>query len=397
MTSNKHLLMFISAVGLMSLLSACGGSSNSSKTPGTSPAPVAANEFLLLAKDTSCANLKNRMYIIDQKQVFWDKAGNCADASFSQTLYGNTPQNIICSNADSIAGPRNSCNDASQLNLFKTILANLDKADLGLGNAHSVQAMAVAPRASSNLTISSFAANLFHGNAPNNFVTNDSAAFTKLMEQGQFKAPFKLDVLAPGQMVLASFYKTPHNCSTTQILKVSSDSQILTAEYFEQERISIASCDTTGNQTSTPMNIVQTQRLDLPVRFLNVSSKMTAYKLVDNSNLSRINSARNVVVKDQQSWSSLWMEHNGDFNAMPVVDFSKDMVLAVFLGAQASGCYGIADFNVWQEPGAIHVAHHDSTPGIGVMCTTYVPTPAYLVSIPRSDAPVDFNAITIYN
>ncbi|MGZ5198953.1 MAG: hypothetical protein ACXWC4_04210 [Telluria sp.] len=38
----------------------------------------------------------------------------------------------------------------------------------------------------------------------------------------------------------------------------------------------------------------------------------------------------------------------------------------------------------------ITVRHSDTVPGIGIMCAMYVPSPAQLVAVPRSDLPVQF-------
>ncbi|MBI5595286.1 MAG: hypothetical protein HY928_04270 [Elusimicrobia bacterium] len=47
--------------------------------------------------------------------------------------------------------------------------------------------------------------------------------------------------------------------------------------------------------------------------------------------MSRVGTAKAVVVADAQAWSALWKEHAGDQPA-PAVDFSKEKVVAVFLG-----------------------------------------------------------------
>ncbi|WP_374586736.1 hypothetical protein [Pseudoduganella sp.] len=123
-------------------LAACGGGGGTSGTNRSAsqiavgePAPgaPAKDEFIKLARAADCSDFANRLYIIDGKQVFWERAGNCADASYSHVLYGLTPQNEQCSVSDSIAGPRTSCKDESQRALIETITRNLDKPDLGTG------------------------------------------------------------------------------------------------------------------------------------------------------------------------------------------------------------------------------------------------------------------------
>ncbi len=88
-----------------------------------------------------CADIHNRLFLIDDQLVFWDIAGNCADASYSQILFGSTPDEILCRLNDSIAGPMKSCDDESYQEMFDTITANLDQPDLGLGEAHTVEAV----------------------------------------------------------------------------------------------------------------------------------------------------------------------------------------------------------------------------------------------------------------
>lgn len=95
--------------------------------------------FQDMARTSDCADKKNRLFLIDGTFVFWDKAGSCADASYSQTLFGATPQDRLCNNSDSIAGPRRSCTDPGAALMFDTILAHLDEPDLGLGPDHTVR------------------------------------------------------------------------------------------------------------------------------------------------------------------------------------------------------------------------------------------------------------------
>jgi hypothetical protein len=95
--------------------------------------------FKTMARAGSCADIRNRLFLIDDQWVFWDRAGNCADAAYGETLYGNTPDDVLCEFHDSIAGPMKNCQGEGYLVIFDTITANLDKPDLGLGSGHTVQ------------------------------------------------------------------------------------------------------------------------------------------------------------------------------------------------------------------------------------------------------------------
>jgi len=93
---------------------------------------------------TSCAQTRNRVLFIqdnlrpDDRVILLDQAGTCSDAAYRQVLFGKDGDDVLCSNADSIAGPHKSCSAPSHAAMFDTILANLERPDLGLGSGYRV-------------------------------------------------------------------------------------------------------------------------------------------------------------------------------------------------------------------------------------------------------------------
>ena len=94
--------------------------------------------FIETARKAGCADEANRLFLIDGQMVFWDRRGACADARFTYTLFGRTPDEVLCQSYDSFAGPMTSCPEAFA-GLFETIVTHLDAEDLGLGAAHTVE------------------------------------------------------------------------------------------------------------------------------------------------------------------------------------------------------------------------------------------------------------------
>jgi hypothetical protein len=104
------------------------------------PPSINLAPFRALARNSDCADKKNRLFLIDGQLVFWDRESNCADASYARALYGRTVEHLICDSMDSIAGPRGTCRDPGPYaGLFDIILKNLDANDLGLGSQHTVK------------------------------------------------------------------------------------------------------------------------------------------------------------------------------------------------------------------------------------------------------------------
>lgn len=105
--------------------------------------PIYLHAIDVARSTTSCVEIRNRVLYIQtatagERLVLLDQAGNCADASYRQALYGDPGNTLLCSNADSIAGPQKSCPVSSRAALFDTILANLNQPNLGLSSGYMV-------------------------------------------------------------------------------------------------------------------------------------------------------------------------------------------------------------------------------------------------------------------
>ncbi len=113
----------------------CGGGQS------TAASQVDENAFIQLAQQATCADIKNRLYEVDQLLVLSDRAGSCPDASFGQILYGKTINDVYCTNQDSIAGPVKRCDAVAYQSMFDTMISNLAQPDLGLGPMHSIKVL----------------------------------------------------------------------------------------------------------------------------------------------------------------------------------------------------------------------------------------------------------------
>jgi hypothetical protein len=103
------------------------------------PPRVNLEPFRKLARASDCGDVRNRLVLIDNRFVFWDRESHCADAAYDRVLYYRTVEHVVCRLSDSIAGPLRGCSNADPYGpMFDTILKNLDAPDLGLGPRHTV-------------------------------------------------------------------------------------------------------------------------------------------------------------------------------------------------------------------------------------------------------------------
>ena len=95
--------------------------------------------FIDLANQSNCADIRNRVFAIDNTLVLLDRAGSCPDASYSQVLYGASVSDVLCRRNDSIAGPQMTCPNPSYSGMFDTMVTHLTDPDLGLGPTYKVE------------------------------------------------------------------------------------------------------------------------------------------------------------------------------------------------------------------------------------------------------------------
>lgn len=260
-------------------LAACGGGGGAATQIAASGAQGIAigepppngpvkEEFIKMARgETACADRANRLYIIDGRQVLWQVAGNCGDASYQNVLFGLTPKDQQCSNADSIAGPRTVCADASQRPLFDTIIQNLDKPDLGLGAAHKVEYVPFLP-GEGPIGFEKLINEQMSGlQRPENSVLRDNDSFQQLWNavyQGGAPAPALPKIDFSRKMVIAVASGYGNLCNFVGIDKVSVSGDALLVNYHVVQPAEGIAC---AMIATSPVTMVVVDRIDAKVNF----------------------------------------------------------------------------------------------------------------------------------
>ena len=95
--------------------------------------------FEVMARTSVCADIRNNLFLIDHRLVFWDREGSCVDAGYAHMLFAGTVDSVLCEIYESVAGVITNYWDESYRAMFDTMVANLDQPKLGIGQSHSVQ------------------------------------------------------------------------------------------------------------------------------------------------------------------------------------------------------------------------------------------------------------------
>ena len=99
--------------------------------------------------------------------------------------------------------------------------------------------------------------------------------------------------------------------------------------------------------------------------------------------------AKQVTVRTPSEWKALWKDH-APTESMPAVDFSKSMVVGVFLGTKPSAGHDVAILGVRHESKDLIVEYVQKQPAPGTMTAQILTEPYHLVSVAKHAGPVRF-------
>ena len=153
------------------------------------------------------------------------------------------------------------------------------------------------------------------------------------------------------------------------------------------------------------------------ITFLPRDGTAVEFVIASADGFSGVHQARQIVIKDQATLAAVWREHSGPapggagandavndavnnangvglprIGAMPVVDFSTSMVIAVFAGD--TGCRQFGIRRIHTANGRLLVAVENRDISSVALCVAVVSSPMQMVVVPRSDAGVDFIAFS---
>ena len=110
---------------------------------------------------------------------------------------------------------------------------------------------------------------------------------------------------------------------------------------------------------------------------------------------SGIETARQVSLSTADQLTALWNEH-GSAKPRPTVDFSKDMVVAVFLGTRTTSGYAVEIIGYRSaSPGLkdVIVEYRETAPGRDAISAQVLTSPYHIAVIPKQTGTVSFQKV----
>ena len=117
-----------------------------------------------------------------------------------------------------------------------------------------------------------------------------------------------------------------------------------------------------------------------------------AFANVAQGTSSEIDEPRNVTIRSAEEFQALWKSHSSA--AAPKVDFSKAIVVGVFVGMRPTAGYTVAIKSVQRtDSGGAIVEYIEAPPDKSRMVAQMLTSPFHLVSIPNDVKTVEFKRI----
>ena len=113
---------------------------------------------------------------------------------------------------------------------------------------------------------------------------------------------------------------------------------------------------------------------------------------LERSSQSFVDTAKQFVARTPAEWEAIWKQH-APARPAPEVDFSKDMVVGVFLGSRNSAGYSVEIVGVEKEAAGVVVRYRETRPGRGAITAQIITSPYHFVAVPKADGTVRFEKI----
>jgi hypothetical protein len=113
-----------------------------------------------------------------------------------------------------------------------------------------------------------------------------------------------------------------------------------------------------------------------------------ASRTLAEGSLSAIGRPLRQVVRTQAEWAKLWKAHGRGEEAPPKVDWSKEMVVAVFAGSRPTGGYKVKVGQARPLKGKLRVAVVEQVPPPGSVAIQVITSPFHMVAVPKSSLPI---------
>ena len=111
---------------------------------------------------------------------------------------------------------------------------------------------------------------------------------------------------------------------------------------------------------------------------------------ISQGSSSQILRPREVVANNADEWREIWRAHSATNTPAETVDWSRFMVVGIFLGSRPSAGYSVAITAVTSRDGTTTVEYTERAPAPGAISAQVLTSPFHIVRIPRTTDKIVF-------
>lgn len=116
-------------------------------------------------------------------------------------------------------------------------------------------------------------------------------------------------------------------------------------------------------------------------------------EVILEGNYSAISDKRELIINSEKDYQALMNDVYKNLDQLPkipVVDFKKNSIVAVFIGSRNTGGYGVKIDSITELSGNLEVNVTETTPGKNCMVTDAITAPFVLLKIPKTEKRAEF-------
>jgi protease stability complex PrcB-like protein len=118
---------------------------------------------------------------------------------------------------------------------------------------------------------------------------------------------------------------------------------------------------------------------------VTMSAQATGPRTIEKGDQSNIEDAKQVVVRTDAEWARLWQQHSFD-RPKPAIDFSKETIVAVFMGSRPNAGFSTAVVSATEGGGALVIRYTETQPAKTALTAQVITFPYDIVAIPKATA-----------
>jgi hypothetical protein len=148
--------------------------------------------------------------------------------------------------------------------------------------------------------------------------------------------------------------------------------------------IELAAAALVGQLTAALHDGAEKHLRDKPSWTVTMQATTEGPRTIEKGDQSNIEDARQVLVRTEAEMRQLWQQHAPN-RPMPTIDFSREMVVGVFMGSRPNAGFSTAIISATAANGALIVRYSETKPSAGVVTAQILTFPYHLVAIPKAE------------